>query len=344
VTSPKNAAELRAAILKAAVQDNIDTIEGRLPTPRHGGRKPRRRPWSHRAWFTMFAFGLIAASTAAARWSASAQTASVTPNFGDTATVSPLLPPPDPSLMSRPVSPDVLALGVRRVIVDAGHGGENRGTSSVSGLVEKDLTLDIAERLRQLIVTRGFDVVMTRTADEMLSLRQRAAIANGRGGDIFVSIHLNSLQPSSRCGVETFYMGPSNDSERDAIAATENEQSGYPLSDMRSLLEKIYTDARRDESRRLAGAVQQALMTTLRRTDPALSDRGVKMAPFVVLIATEMPAILAEVSCLSNIAEARRLSTAQHRQTLAEAVVSGIEKFARETASNQSERTMNGGS
>ena len=330
-------------MLKAAVQDNIDTIEGRLPRPRPGPQR-WRGAWSHRAWFIVFASGLIVASAAAARWSASAQTASVTPNFGDRASVSRSLVPPDPFLMSRPVSPDVLALGVRRVIVDAGHGGENLGTSSVNGLVEKNLTLDIAERLRQLIVTRGFDAVMTRTADEMLSLRQRAAIANGRGGDIFVSIHLNSLQPPSRCGVETFYMGPSNDSERDAVAAAENEQSGYPLSDMRSLLEKIYTDARRDESRRLAKAMQQALVTTLRRTDPALNDRGVKMAPFVVLIATEMPAILAEVSCLSNLAEARRLSTVEHRQTLAEALASGIERFVRETVSNRSERTMNRGS
>ena len=113
---------------------------------------------------------------------------------------------------------------------------------------------------------------------------------------------------------------------------------------MRSLLERIYTDARRDESRRLAEAVQHALMRTVRKADPALTDRGVKMAPFVVLVATEMPAILAEVSCLSNAAEAQRLSTAQHRQTLAEALVSGIEAFVRETVNNRSERTVNRGS
>jgi N-acetylmuramoyl-L-alanine amidase len=324
-------------MLKGAVQDNIDTIKGRLPRPRH--RSPQlRRPWSHRASFTVLSFGLIVAAAAIARWSALAQTASVTSFVRKDATVSLLPQRPDPSLLSQPVPPDVLALGVRRVIVDAGHGGENLGTSGANGLFEKDLTLDIAARVRQLIVTRGFDAVMTRTANEMLSLRQRAAIANARRGDIFVSIHLNSLQPSSHCGVETYYMGPSNDPEGDAFAAVENEQSGYPLSDMRSLLEKIYTDARRDESRRLAEAVQHAVMRTLRKTDPALSDRGVKMAPFVVLIATEMPAILAEVSCLSNAAEARRLSTAQHRQTLAEALVSGIETFVHETREQPSRK------
>jgi N-acetylmuramoyl-L-alanine amidase len=168
----------------------------------------------------------------------------------------------------------------------------------------------------------------------MLSLRQRAASATGQRGDIFLSIHLNSIQPSSSCGVETYYLGPSNDAERNAIAARENEQPGYSLSDMRSLLERIYADARRDESRRLAQAVQEALMRTLRKSDPALTDRGVKMAPFVVLVATEMPAILAEVSCLSNTAEAQRLSTAQHRETLAEALVLGIHAFARETGKN----------
>ena len=189
----------------------------------------------------------------------------------------------------------------------------------------------IAERIRRLVVQRKFEVIMTRTTDETLSLRQRAAIANGQRGDIFVSIHLNSFQPSNECDVETYYLRPSHDLQRDALAAKENEQSGYALSDMRSLFERIYTDARRDESRRLAEAVQRTLMRTLRTADPALTDRGVKMAPFVVLVATNMPAILAEVSCLSNAVEAQRLRAALHREMLAEAVVSGIEAFARPT-------------
>ncbi len=106
-------------------------------------------------------------------------------------------------------------------------------------------------------------------------------------------------------GIETYYLGPSNSPELDAIAAAENQHSGYSLSDLRSLLEKIYMDARRDESRRLADSVQRALVRTMRKAEPALTDRGVKTAPFVVLLATEMPAILAEVSCLSNAGRGR---------------------------------------
>jgi N-acetylmuramoyl-L-alanine amidase len=273
--------------------------------------------------------GLIVASTGVARWSASAQIASAAALPRASSTGAPLQPASlDPSLLSQPISPDVLALGVRRVVIDAGHGGDNLGTSGPNGLVEKDLTVDIAERVRRLVVQQNFEAVMTRTTDETLSLWQRASIANGERGDIFVSIHLNSLQPSSACGVETYYLGPTDDPERAALAAKENEQPGYSLSHMQSLLRRIYADARRDESRRLAEAVQGALMRTLRTTDPALTDRGVKMAPFVVLVATRMPAILAEVSCLSNAAEAARLRTAEHRHALAAAVVSGIQAFA----------------
>jgi N-acetylmuramoyl-L-alanine amidase len=235
---------------------------------------------------------------------------------------------PDPSLLSRQVDPNVLDLSVRRVILDAGHGGDNLGTSSADGVNEKDVTLDIAERVRQLIVQRGFEAVMTRTADETRSLLERAATANDRHGDIFVSIHLNSLRPTSVRGIETYYLGPSDGPELDAIVTAENRHSGYSLSDIRSLLEKIYTDVRRDESRRLAQAVQRALVLNLQKTAPAITDRGVKTAPFVVLIATEMPAIVAEVSCLSNHDDATHLNTAEYKQTIAEALVSGIQTFA----------------
>jgi N-acetylmuramoyl-L-alanine amidase len=240
-----------------------------------------------------------------------------------------------PSLTAEPISPDVLALSVRRVVIDAGHGGDNLGTSDGGTLLEKDLTLDIADRVRQLVVKRRFEAIMTRTSDEMVSLGDRAAMANGQRGDIFVSIHLNSLRPSRICGIETFYLGPSNDPERDEIAARENTQSGYSFADMQLLLRRIYADARRGESKRLAEAVQRALVWRLRIVDPALTDRGVKMAPFVVLVATEMPAVLAEVSCLSNRAEAQRLSSIWYRQTIAEAILSGIEAFAAKPTATQ---------
>lgn len=228
----------------------------------------------------------------------------------------------------QPMHPTVLALTVRRVVLDAGHGGSNIGTASASGLAEKLLTLDIADRLKRLAVEGGFEVVMTRSSDESVSLETRAAVANGSDGDIFVSIHLNSLRPTTDLGIETYYLGPTDDPALEAIVAAENRDSGYSLSDMRALLEKIYVDARREESRRLAESVQQALVSRVRKVNPTMENRGVKMAPFVVLVATEMPAILAEVSCLSNDEEAARLRTTDYRQTIAEALFAGIEGFA----------------
>lgn len=234
---------------------------------------------------------------------------------------------PDMSLLARPLQPRALGLGVRRVVLDAGHGGENLGTESTVGLREKDVTLDLAQRARGLLLQHGFEVVLTRNGDDTLSLKERAAIANQHRGDIFVSIHLNSFKPASLRAIETYYLGPSAQPEHEAIAAKENENSGYSLADMRTLLEGIYADARRDESKRLARAVQDAVLQGVRKTDVAIRDRGVKTAPFVVLVATEMPAILAEVSCLSNPAEAERLGTNDYRQTIAEALVTGIQGF-----------------
>lgn len=356
VTSRSQREQLKADILKSAIEDNVDAIQGRLPAPvrqsQGGGRHASR--WRSRL---ALAAAIVIASVGIAR-----RPTGVTPGVATTTAVATAEGTraadatrtarmavsegrPDETVLSRTMDPGVLALSVRRIVLDAGHGGENLGTSSASGLTEKDVTLDIAQRVRALTVARGFEVVMTRTRDETLSLQERAATANQQRGDIFVSIHVNALSPASANGIETYYLGPSNGAEHEAIVAAENQHSGYSLSDMRALLEKIYTDARRDQSRRLAAAVQKALLSTSRTVDQSVADRGVKMAPFVVLSATEMPAILAEVSCLSNRKEAERLSTTAYRQAIAEAVVAGIENFAFELrATSAVERTGSSGS
>jgi N-acetylmuramoyl-L-alanine amidase len=327
VTSATSLEHLKARLLQEAVNQNVDAIHGRLRLPVPLG--PARRRLRRRSRLGASSVAVIVALAGAARSPAPVQvvTSTVSAAVSRNATAAPNAAP-DPYLFSRTLDPNVLDLSVRRLILDAGHGGDNLGTSSADGINEKDLTLDIAERVRQLTVQRGFEAVMTRTADERRSLLERAATANSRRGDIFVSIHLNSLRPSSARGIETYYLGPSNGPELDAIVTAENRHSGYSLSDLRSLLEKIYSDIRRDESRRLAQAVQRALVLSLRKTAPAITDRGVKTAPFVVLIATEMPAILAEVSSLSNHDDARQLNTAEYKQTIAEALVSGIQTFA----------------
>lgn len=343
--SPWSVEHLKARALTDAVNSNLDAIHGRLPETLRPVRHPLHL-WSRRTTrLGAFWVAMVMASAGVARWPASARAvpaSGVAAELGS-ARAAPNSEP-DPSFLSGQVRPGVLDLSVRRVIVDAGHGGDNLGTSSADGVNEKDVTLDIAERVRQLTVQRGFEAVMTRTADETRSLQERAATANRRHGDIFVSIHLNSLRPSSARGIETYYLGPSAGPDFDAIAAAENRHSGYSLSDIRSLLEKIYTDARRGESRRLAESVQAALVLNLRKTAPGITDRGVKTAPFVVLVATEMPAIVAEVSCLSNEDDARHLNTAEYRQTIAEALVSGIQTFASGSRVSATERRRTSGS
>ncbi len=331
-------------MLSGAVQENLEVIHGRLPQALRPVRRGLRL-WIRRS---AVATAVVVILGGVVRWPAAAPAAPAEPVRRVAPAAPTARPAPgaalDASVLSQPIPPGVLDLTVRRVVIDAGHGGSNPGTSSANGLREKDVTLDIAERVQQLLGRRGFDTVMTRTADETLSLQQRAATANGRRGDIFVSIHLNWLQRPDARGIETYYLGPGHGADLDAIAAVENQQSGYSWSDMRSLLERIYTDARRDESRRLATLVQQALVENLQKSEPAITDRGVKTAPFVVLGATDMPAILAEVSCLSNEQQAERLKTAEVRQRIAEALVAGIQTFARETRVTAAERTGSHGS
>ncbi len=226
------------------------------------------------------------------------------------------------------IDPAVFPVAVRKVVLDPGHGGTNLGTTNAGGLIEKELTLDIAHRLRELLESNAFHVVMTREGDAQLSLQKRALIANETQGDIFVSIHVNWLVTRQIRGVETYFLGATDDPYLSALAARENQGSGYSLADLRGLIEEIYANARMGESRRLAEAVQRSLYRSLLERNPGLQDRGVKTAPFGVLTRTGMPAILAEVACLSNRQEAQLLMTASYRQFIAEALYEGINAYA----------------
>lgn len=228
----------------------------------------------------------------------------------------------------RPVDRRVFPLEVRKVIVDPGHGGGNSGTVTSSGLKEKDLALDIALRVRDLLREAGYQVAMTREDDQAVSLEERVTFANQQQGDVFVSIHLNWISTRQIRGVETYFLGPTDDPYLNQLASAENSNSGYSLTDFRKLLEGIFTEVRGDESAELARGVQGALLRSLRKVNPRLRDRGVKTAPFVVLIGTDMPAVLAEVSCLSNDEEAELLSRPLYRQHIAEALATGVRTYA----------------
>jgi N-acetylmuramoyl-L-alanine amidase len=227
----------------------------------------------------------------------------------------------------RALAPITASLAVRRVVLDPGHGGSDSGARA-SGIWEKEVTLAVARELRAFLRRATYEVVMTRDGDAFVSLRQRAQAANAARADLFVSIHVNSV-PSRDChAVETYYLGPADDPRAEQLAGTENRDSGYHLADFRRLLEGVYVNVRQAESRKLAHAVQQELVDVLGNTNPAIRDKGVRSAPFLVLVATESPGILAEVSCLSNEEEAGRLADPAYRQRIARALFLGIHAYA----------------
>ena len=311
---------LKRRLLRELVQENVDLIEGVTPwrPRRHGGARLAARVLTL-ALVPLGLFGstrLISTFAPAPppRRPAPAVPAALPQSAAPQATQAPrvmaVLPANLPATLKEtgPIDPAVFPLAVRKVALDPGHGGDSLGTHAPGGVAEKELTLDIAQRLARILGRRSFEVVMTRAEDRAVSLEDRARQANREGADIFVSIHLNWLENRAARGVETYYLGPTNDPFLTRLAAAENRDSGYSLADLRSLLDRIYADVRQDNSRRLAESVQGSLFRSLDKINPGLADRGVKAAPFIVLLSTEMPAILAEVSCLSNQEEARQLT------------------------------------
>jgi N-acetylmuramoyl-L-alanine amidase len=226
-----------------------------------------------------------------------------------------------------PLDPAALPLGIRRIVLDPGHGGINPGTRA-GELLEKEITLDLALRLRPLLEAEGYQVTMTREGDVDLDLAARVALANEQRGDLFLSIHVNWLGKSAARGIETFHLGPTDDPVLTNLAGVENAESGYSLTDFRRLLAGIYEGVRHDDSRRLAESVHRSLFQALRVASPGLKDRGVKTAPFVVLIGNEMPAVLVEVGSLSDQQDVELFAGGEYRQTIAEALRDGIVSFA----------------
>jgi N-acetylmuramoyl-L-alanine amidase len=169
---------------------------------------------------------------------------------------------------------------------------------------------------------------MTREGDQPVTLDERAAFANRERADIFVSIHVNWFEGVRESGIETYFLGVTDDPFLNRLAASENVESGHTLAEMRQLLEGIYAGVRRDKSENLAREIHGALFRSLRRVNPELADRGVKRAPFLVLVDTEMPAILAEVAALSSEAEAAMLEKPHYRAYIADSLAAGIVAYA----------------
>ncbi len=219
-----------------------------------------------------------------------------------------------------------LGLKIGRIVVDAGHGGHDTGTIGPNGLEEKDLVLEVALRLGKLLEKRmGAEVVYTRDDDTFIPLETRTAVANQNQADLFISVHANSSHDPGARGVETYYLNFTSSPDALEVAARENAVSEKSIHELQDLVKKIALKEKIEESREFAGDVQQALYSSV--SGRGVRNRGVKKAPFIVLIGANMPSILAEIAFVSNPTDAKRLKASDYRQKIAEALYRGIAKY-----------------
>jgi N-acetylmuramoyl-L-alanine amidase len=225
-----------------------------------------------------------------------------------------------------------LALGVKRIVIDAGHGGKDFGAPGyISGVHEKDVTLKIARRLAEKVRSEiGCDVVMTRNSDQYLTLEERTAIANTHNADLFVSVHTNAHRDSRVFGLETYFLNLATDNDAILVAARENATSTKNISDLQTILNDLMQNAKINESSRLAAYVQSSLHQSLQKNYDLIKNKGVKQAPFYVLLGAQMPAILVETSFISNARECERLVNATYQERLTDAIISGIKTYIKE--------------
>jgi N-acetylmuramoyl-L-alanine amidase len=241
------------------------------------------------------------------------------------------IPAPEPAPASQHVPNSMvraLGLKINRIVIDAGHGGHDSGTLGPGGLEEKDIVLDVALRLGRLLKQRlGADVIYTRSDDTFIPLETRTAIANQAQADLFISVHANSSSDSSARGVEVYYLNFTSSADALEVAARENASSDESIHQLSDLVKKIALQDKINESHAFADDVDQSLYAGLDQGNAGLKDRGVKKAPFVVLIGANMPSILAEISFLTNPDDAEELREPQYRQRIAESLYRGVSRY-----------------
>ena len=238
----------------------------------------------------------------------------------------------------------LFGLGVHTIVIDPGHGGKDPGAIGHQGTEEKDVTLEIAKRLRdRLKANENYHVLLTRESDEFLSLSERVKYANDNHADLFVSIHINYFPGDQLNFVETYYFGPNNDNKVVELAAKENADSQYLYTEFKDMVEKIGDTMKFQESRDLAESVQTILFPQIRKVNKKAKDHGIKPGPFVVLLGIDAPSILTEVTSLSNKQEEQRLKSPAYRDKIAAFLEKGIVNYLnKSTNSPGGERNGNG--
>lgn len=248
------------------------------------------------------------------------------PPVAETVTV-PETPPADEKALKSLTR--ILGLKLNRVVLDAGHGGNDHGTTSPEGVIEKDLVLDITMRLGKMLEERGTQVIYTRKEDRFVSLDARTEMANHQQADLFLSIHANSSHYRNVLGTETYYLNLTTVRADLDVAARENASSEKSLHELSDLLTKITRNEKLIESRDFAQRIQGATHELVTKTHGnRIYNRGVKKAPFVVLIGAKMPAVLVEIGFLTNPKEEAMMKKGDYRQRLAEALFKGVSQYA----------------
>ena len=226
-----------------------------------------------------------------------------------------------------------LALGVKRIVIDPGHGGRDYGAPGyLKGVHEKNIVLKLARRLAKKIRKKlHCEVVMTRTSDRYLTLEERTAFANTKNADLFISIHTNAARDRRAYGIETFFLNLATDDDAILVAARENATSTKNISDLQTILSDLMQNAKINESSRLAVHVQGCMCKELCRCYSGIKNKGVKQAPFYVLLGAQMPAILIETSFISNSRDCKRLVNSKYQDRMCDAIVNGIREYINET-------------
>ena len=252
-------------------------------------------------------------------------------------------PPPTPELTRDGQHSLTRALGLKigRIVIDAGHGGHDTGTIGPTGLMEKDLCLDVSLRLGKIIQEKlpSAEVVFTRDDDTFIPLERRTEIANEAKADLFLSVHANSSQDHHARGIETYYLNFTGSSDAMEVASRENALSANGVHDLQDIVAKIARSEKIEESRDLATMIQDSLSKRMENLNRGDRNRGVRKAPFVVLIGADMPSVLAEISFLSNPSDEQWLKKPENRQRVADGLYHGIETYLQSTnslAANQS--------
>ena len=222
-----------------------------------------------------------------------------------------------------------LGLGIRTVVVDPGHGGHDPGAIGYGGIKEKDVVLEVGKKLRAILTERfGLEVIMTRDADIFIPLEERTAIANKAGADLFISIHANASRNKKAGGVETYFLNFATDDDSMRLAARENATTTKNIGDLQAILNDLMLNSKINESSKLARYVQGSILDEVNGNGGRSNDRGVRQAPFYVLIGAQMPSILIETSFITNKEDARRLADDKFQTALAESIADGVKRYS----------------